>query len=72
MPNFYGIPLSYIFEMPLNSDENPSISNQKPCILVQNHGFWSKVSVFRIKKFKMIGFRSEIPRILTRKPVPGK
>ena len=39
MPNFYGILLSYIFEMPLNSDEKPSISNQKPCILVQNHGF---------------------------------
>ena len=72
MPNFYGIPLSHMFEMNSNSNEKPSISNQKPCILIQNLEFRSKVLAFHIKKFKILGFRSEIPRILTGKPVPRK
>ena len=49
MDHAYGIELSHIFKI-------PSISNEKPSILIGNIRFWSKKAIFQIKKFEILGF----------------
>ena len=62
MDHTYGIELSYIFKI-------PSISNEKPSILIGNIRFQSKKAIFQIKKFEILGILKKLG-ILTEKPEP--